>query len=166
MDKAAFLASRDVDLEWISNLEVLDVNQYGLPGATVKRNGPPDPRLVLMNAKHGDLVTFYEHVASVRHKPTMAIYVFTHETGDALLRRFSDPVLYPAAVMRNPLKQMDRATRILRAYANPKPLIQSLGTSEEWWPQWLREIPDDRVWQSLAYYANENKLVKPESLAR
>ena len=83
----AYLPTRGVNLEIVGNLELLEVNDppKALPGATVQRVWTPDDRLVIRDAKDSDLVSFYESIAAVRHKKTLAIYVVFRETIDALL---------------------------------------------------------------------------------
>ena len=60
MPTAVPLMSRKVDLEWVGNLELLEVNDppKALPGATVRRVWTPDDRLTLRDVKDSDKVCF------------------------------------------------------------------------------------------------------------
>jgi hypothetical protein len=116
------LLSRKVNLEWIGDLEILEVNDppKSLPGATVQRQWTPDDRLVIRDAKDTDLVCFYESVAAVRHKKTLMIYVVFRETIDALMSQQKDPLLYPKWLMDHPAKRAERRFFISRAVACPR----------------------------------------------
>lgn len=161
------LPTKGVNLEWMGQLELLEARVYPLPGASVRRGSlGVDPRLVVRDAKSDDVITFLEHVASVRHKPTMQIYVAARETMDALLVRQQDPVKFPAWLMKHQVKTTELHIHILRARCNPKPLIASKGTSEEWYRQWLAEIEEDWMHQTLTYYLLHNNFVSESFYAK
>lgn len=117
MTPTILLPSRGVNLEWVGNLELLEVNDppKALPGATVQRVWSPDDRLVIRDAKDTDLVCFYESVAAVRHKKTLTIYVIFRETIDALMSQQKDRTLYPKWLMDHPTKRAERRFYISRA---------------------------------------------------
>ena len=113
---SATFASRKVDLDWISQLELLEVNDppKSLPGATVRRVWTPDERLNVQDAKSTDKVCYYESVAAVRDKKTLAIYVVFRETMDAILAQQKDPDKYPKWLMEHPVKGTERKFYLAR----------------------------------------------------
>lgn len=99
-------------LSWASQLEVVDTEQYPLPGGSQQRHWDPDPRLVHLNRsttrKNSDRVTYYEHVATIRHKKDGLVFICFRETMDALLAKQKDPAKFPAWLMAHPVKQTER----------------------------------------------------------
>jgi hypothetical protein len=138
-------ASRKVDLEWISQLELLEVNDppTPLPGATVRRVWSPDDRLNVQDAKSTDKICYYESVAAVRDKKTLAIYVVFRETMDALLAQQKDPDKYPKWLMEHPVKGTERRHFLARAIHNPKKIAAQHGSDEMWWQEWLGPVEDE-----------------------
>src|SRR5690349_11945257 len=102
---------QQVDAQFLSQLELLDAGIYPLPGGSVRRGSSTvldvDSRLTVQSPLSTDVLTFYEHVLSVRHKPTGRIYVAFRETMDALLMRQKDPALFPKWLMENPVKKTE-----------------------------------------------------------
>ena len=127
------LPSRGVNLEWVGDLELLEVNDppKPLPGATVQRQWTPDDRLVIRDAKDTDLVCFYESVAAVRHKKTLMIYVVFRETIDALMGQQNDPKLYPKWLMDHSANGRSGGS-FWRAMDNPKKLTAIYGPARDW----------------------------------
>jgi hypothetical protein len=139
MSLAVPLMSRKVDLEWVGNLELLEVNDppKPLPGATVRRVWTPDDRLVIQDAKSSDKICYYESIAAVRDRKTLVIYVVFRETIDALLAQQKDPELYPKWLMEHPVKGTERRFFLSRAVHNPKKLAATKGSDEMWLQEWL-----------------------------
>jgi hypothetical protein len=138
MIPSAHFASRGVNLEIVGNLELLEVNDppKALPGATVQRSWTPDDRLVMRDAKDSDLVCFYESVAAVRHKKTMAIYVIFRETIDALMSQQKDRTLYPKWLMDHSAKRAERQFYISRAVAWVRELAAINRSDKVCFQQW------------------------------
>lgn len=165
------LPTRGVNMQWVLELELLEARVYPLPGGSVRRQTlDVDSRLKVQDSKSTDVITFYEHVVSVRHKPTGKIYVAFRETMDALLARQADPEKFPRWLMVNSVKQTELHIHLLEAKANPTPIAKVKGLSEVWFQQWLREIPSDEagdsIHQSLSYFLISNKLVREEMFVR
>jgi hypothetical protein len=161
MSDSIKLPSKGVNVEWMSQLELLEARIYPLPGASVKRSTlGVDERLIVRDPKDSDEITFLEHVASVRHKPSMRIFVAARETMDALMRRQRDPERFPRWLMQHPVKSTELHIHILEAVANPKPFIASLGKSEEWYQRWLNEVREDWMHETVSYYLLHNRLVR------
>ena len=116
---AVYLPSKKVNLEWVADLELLEVNDppKPLPGATVRRVWTPDARLNVQDAKDSDRITYYESIAAVRDRKTLAIYVVFRETLDALLAQQKDANKYPKWLMEHPVKQTERKIFLYRAFA-------------------------------------------------
>jgi predicted Zn-ribbon and HTH transcriptional regulator len=82
---------------FIADLETLELRRMPLPGATVPRPWATDSRILLpQGAKSTDLITLYEHVATVRHRSSKKIFVIAQETIDCLYFQQQDPVKFPA----------------------------------------------------------------------
>ena len=64
------LLSRKVNLEWVGNLELLEVNDppKSLPGRLGAQNLDPGRRLVIRDAKDSDPVCFYERIKQGFHQ--------------------------------------------------------------------------------------------------
>jgi len=141
------LMSRKVNLEWVANLELLEVNDppKPLPGATVRRVWTPDDRLVIRDAKDSDRVCFYHSIAAVRDRKTLAIYVVFRETIDALLAQQKDPEKYPKWLMEHPVKGTERRFFLSRAVYNPKKMAATKGSDEMWFQEWLAPLSARRL---------------------
>ena len=70
---------------------------------------------MIRDAKDSDRVSFYEAIAAVRHKKTLAIYVIFRETIDALMSQQKDRTRYPKWLMDHPAKRAERRFYISRA---------------------------------------------------
>jgi hypothetical protein len=162
------LASKGVNVAWLGQLEILEVQTYPLPGASVRRGTTfdVDPRLHVESPLSTDVLTFYEHVAAVRHKPSGRIYVAYRETMDTLLLRQQDPQKYPAWLLQHPVKQTELETVFREAYANPKRLKEMYGQQEIWFHRWLRYIEEDWVHETLSYFLLSNNFVKQQMFAK
>ena len=155
-------------MAWLGQLEILEVQTYPLPGGSVRRGSSldVDPRLNVRSPLSTDILTFYEHVAAVRHKPSGRIYVAYRETRDTLLLRQKDPEKYPAWLMQHPVKQTELETVFREAYDNPRRLKEIYGQGEIWFDKWLRYIECEWVHETLAYFLLSNNFVKQEMFAR
>jgi len=134
------LMSRKVNLEWVGNLELLEVNDppKSLPGATVRRVWTPDERLAIQNAKDSDRICYYESIAAVRDRKTLAVYVVFRETLDALFAQQKDPEKYPKWLMEHPVRGTERRFFLSRAVE----LAATKGSDEMWWQDWRPIIPN------------------------
>jgi len=160
-EKKLYLPVKPVDLEFLGAMEVLDANIYPLPGGSEKRTWTPDERLKIVDPKSTDVLTYYEHRASVRHKPTGRIFVAFQETMDGLYARQKDPTKYPTWLMNESVKQADRRIHIYQAKANPRKIAESRGLGV-WFEQWLTPVDDDVLHEALVFYLMSQKLVSPE----
>jgi len=73
------LASRSVNVEFLTGLELVSTKIFPLPGGVGRRQNPTayDPRLTHLSGLTpvGDEVVYYEHIATVRHKrPTSSLW--------------------------------------------------------------------------------------------
>jgi len=90
---------RNVDMEFVSRLEVLEREIHPLPGSFVRREAV-DPRLVglkvMMTAdgavgpREGDQICLYESLAMIRHAATGHVYLAFRETMDELMAQQTD----------------------------------------------------------------------------
>ena len=131
-------------LEWVGNIEVLDTKEYPLLGAQEKRTWAPDPRLSnLKDTKNSDVVTYYNHIATLRHKKyPKLMFIVARETMDALMGRQKDPVKYPMWRMAHGAKQCERRTTFWVVKNKPTATTTHL-------TDWLVSIEDafpDALW--------------------
>jgi hypothetical protein len=147
---------KDINLEVLSSLELVETRIYPLPGGTGRRwTNEIDARLSKAGLTPvGDVVTFYEHIATVRDKRTKTFYVSFRETVDAQLAREKDPTLYPEWLMKSKEKQRERLIHIYMVMKHPStvPIIRSQD-------DWLATIPNDSVFDALWYFLSQNNVV-------
>jgi hypothetical protein len=146
-------ASRQVRPEFIQGLELVSNKVYDLPGAVFERRGERDPRLgtaISVGLGETNKVCFYEHIATVRHRPTNVFYVIFKETADALLARQKDEEKYPKWLMDHPVKQTERSIFIHIAKPDAAKLIRSGRVSNI--GDWLDAIGDQWIFDSIAYF--------------
>ena len=145
---------RNLNLEVLSNLEMVDTRVYPLPGGKGRRwINEIDPRLTNLiktgATPKGDDVVFYEHIASVRDKRTKVFYIAFRETADAQLARERDPIKYPEWLMKSPEKQRERMVFIYVVMKHPKD-IPIMRSHEDWLSQITDVATFDAVWHFLA----------------
>lgn len=145
-----------VDMEWMSGLELLDTKVYPLPGAVHRRVAGPDPRLSHLSARNDDVVCFYEHIASLRHKPSGEVFVVFRQTMDALLLEQQDPVLYPEWLMKSRAKKAELSIYIYRMKHKPNHRVRTHN-------DWLEHIPDSVRQNTLAYFLLGQKVISVEA---
>lgn len=161
------LPSRQVNMAWCQELELLDATVAPLPGGSVRRGAlAADPRVHLARPLAGDVITFYEHVALIRHKPYGPYYVAFRETIDMLLLRQTDLEKFPEWIMKHPVKRTELRTFLMEMTLNPKRLMAELGQGELWFPRWLKEIEEDWKHEALAYFLQRNQQIRQEMFAR
>jgi hypothetical protein len=100
-------------LEWMTYLDVLEIKEYPLIGAQEKRTWAKDPRLTNLsdlNVKNSDVVTYYNHIATIHHKRHNIMFIVARETMDAFLARQKDPIRYPMWLMASKGKQCEIQT--------------------------------------------------------
>lgn len=153
LDKA--IRHRPVNQEFLVGLEVLDNKIYPLPGAYGKRPGDPDQRLKHLVSKDSDIVCFYEHLATVRHRPTGIMFVAFRETMDALFMKQKDPTKYPVWLMDHPVKKTELSTYIYRVKRPPD-------SNDRTHEAWLDQIIDSTLFDTIAYYLLQQGIITQE----
>jgi hypothetical protein len=157
---------RNINQEFYHGLEMVSDRVYPLPGATFERVGTPDPRLSQLSpstAPQNTKLTFYEHVATVRHKSTGRFFVAFRQTMDALMKEQNDAKLYPEWLIKGDLKKTELKVYIYTVKEfNGKPLLPSempnLSTHEDW----LTHIGVPWVFDSVAYFLLSNKIISQD----
>jgi len=149
---------RNVNQEYLANPEIVSNKVYPLPGATFDRVGEPDKRLQLSpsNIQQNNKVTYFEHIATVYHRPSKKYFVAFRETMDALYARQTDMNKYPAWLMDSERKKSELKIYIymVRESSPGVPIIPSklptLSTHEDW----LVHIGDgpDWVFDTVSYF--------------
>jgi hypothetical protein len=161
---------RNVDMEFVSRLEVLEREIHPLPGSFVRREGV-DPRLaglkVMMTAggavgpREGDQICLYESLAMIRHTPTGHVYLAFRETMDELMAQQTDPVKYPMWVMDSAGKRAERKILIARVLHRPT------GKDDREWLEFPPDTPaGDRVFDSIAYFLLRRQVISEEMYGR
>ena len=156
-----YLPSKSVDLEFMSGLELVDSNIYPLPGGVINRgSGDPDPRMTIEHPQSTDTLTFYEHLATVRHKDRY--FVCFRQTLDALYKDQQDLVRFPKYVMQSGVKKTELKIFIWEVKANPKKMARNMDSGTTWFDQWLKEIEHEPAHDTLVYFLIHKSIVEPE----
>ena len=153
------LLHRPVSQEILAGLEVLDNGIYPLPGAFGRRPGALDPRLIHITTKDSDVVCFYEHLATVRHRPSGIMFVAFRETMDALLMKQKDPARFPKWLMDHPVKKTELSTYIYRVKRLP---AKEMRTHEEW----LEHVADTITFDTICFFLLKNGIITQEAYGR
>src|SRR4051812_20505513 len=96
---------RNISQEYLFGLEVLSNKEFPLPGGKC-RGGDKDPRFKHLPSGTGEAVLF-NHLTTVRHKPTNTTFVSFKKTLDALHLEQKDPNKYPSWLMDGDLKKTE-----------------------------------------------------------
>jgi hypothetical protein len=137
------LVGRQIDQEFLSNLEITDDRKYPLPGAICKNPGDARINLVSTVAKASDELVLCEHLATIRHKSSSRVFIVYRDTVDALFMESQDPVKYPKWLMEDPRKQNERSIRINEMLRAP---------ADKYDRSWLSDTLDDKTYDTLAYF--------------
>ena len=159
------LKNRIVNQEFLDGLELISNRVYPLPGATFERRGGTDPRLSKLTPMTGitvsDKVTFYDHVATVRHRPTNRLFVAFRQTKDALLIEQSDLKKYPEWLMKSDVKNTELKTHIYTVKVrNGLPVMPTPMTATH--EDWLEHIADVWVFDSVCLFLLRNHIISEE----
>jgi hypothetical protein len=156
-----------VNHAFLAGLEMVSTKAYPLPGATgLRQNNAVDTRLSGLGGLTpvGDVVTYYEHIATIRHKgPPEQFFVAFRETMDAFLARHPDHVAHPEWLMKSPEKQSERNVHIYVMTRHPKTLAPSQLVSHE---SWLAHVADVGVFDALAQFLAQHNVIDDKVLAR
>lgn len=137
------LAGRQIDQEFLSQLEITDERVYPMPGAITKN--PGDPRINLSSnvAKSSDTIVMAEHLATIRHRSSGRIFQVYRDTVDALYMESQDLIKYPKWLMDSEQKQNERSIRINEMLRPPV---------DKYDRGWLSGDLDDKTYDTLAYF--------------
>jgi hypothetical protein len=168
------LPTKQINVEFVHGLEVVSNKVYPLPGATFERSGDIDPRLNTSTTSSSlssistspNKITYFEHVATIRHRTTNTYFVAFRETMDALLARQSDIKKYPEWLIKSGIKQTELKIYIykVKETSTGVPIRPSklcnLSTHEDWLEH-LGNCPD-WLWQSLSYFLLQSNVITQE----
>lgn len=163
---------RSINAEWMQGLEVVSNKEYPLPGAKC-RGGSVDPRHTHLQKDTAEVLLFV-HLATVRHNPTNTWFVVFKQTMDALHLEQQDTEKYPKWLMDSQLKKTELSIHIhsvLPPYSsNPilvtkDPKIMDT-TAQTRVHLWLGEIATPWVFDTLAYYLLQNKIITQDMYGR
>ena len=156
---------RSINAEFLSDLEVVSNKIYPLPGATFDRPTIADPRvnLKVSNVPQSNKITYFEHIATIRHKSTNRFFVAFRETMDALYARQQDTTKYPAWLMDSPQKKTELKTYIyaVRESSPGVPLVPSQMPKITNHEDWLVHIGDGPEWifDTISYFLLKNNVI-------
>ena len=149
---------RPIDEELLSGLTLESTKVFPLAGATGRRlSGQADIRLSGLAGQTpvGDDITYYEHLATVRHAASGKFYVAFRETMDAFLARQQDPTKYPAWLMKSPEKQTERMIFLHVVTRKPTAVM----TSHEQWLTPIMESEQGLVFSTVAYFLQRQGVI-------
>lgn len=154
---------KNVDMEFMRDLELVSSKVFPLPGSTFNRNNYTDPRVHVQNtvdAMQSDKITLYEHIATVRHTKTDMFYVAFRQTMDCLFMEQKDVTKYPEWLMKSSQKQTELSIYIYQVkminglHVFPSK-IANLNSHEDW----LKQIEDVRVFETVANFLLKNDAI-------
>jgi hypothetical protein len=154
---------RNVSQEILAHLHLEDNKVRPLPGGSGPRSTEPDPRLSHLQGILGDVVTFYEHLATIRYRDPSGnsrkdmFFVAFRQTMDALMLEQSDPEKYPEWLMKDAVKKTELRTYIYRVARHPKE-VPAMNSFEDW----LEHIENHMVFDTVAYFLLHNKVISEE----
>jgi hypothetical protein len=157
------LKTRDVDPEFVRNLELVSSKIYPLHGATFDRGNHSDPRVKDIPLLHNNKITLYEHIATIRHRSTDKFFVAFRQTMDCLYLEQRDLGKYPEWLMKSEAKTTELSIHIYQVRErNGIPIfpkdIPNASTHEDW----LEEIKNGAVFDALSYFLLRQPDIKIE----
>lgn len=159
---------RNVNQEYLLWLEVLSNKIYPLPGSHCK-GGKVDSRHKNLPEREAS-VNMFDHLATIRHRPTGMLFVVFRQTMDALHFEQRDPVKYPSWLMDSDVKKTELSVyihTILPPYVtNPTlvakdPKIINVA-SQTRIHLWLSEISVNWVFDTVAYFLLQKNVITQE----
>ena len=96
-----------------------------------------------------DMVCYYEHMTTIRHKKTGSLYIVFRETRDAQLAQQNDLTRYPKWLMDHAVKDDERSVYIHIAKPNAVQLLKK-GVSNI--GEWLDPISEQWQFDTIAYF--------------
>lgn len=157
---------RSINQDFLDGLEVVSNKIYPLPGATFERRGEVDSRVSSMaasNVAKNNLITFYEHIATVRHRASGRLFVAFRQTRDALMLEQSDKKIYPAWLMKSDVKNTELKVHIYTVkMCDGRPVMPTATTSTH--EDWLEHLGDSNPWvfDTLVFYLLRNHIISEE----
>lgn len=159
---------RQVNQEFLHGLEVLSNKEFPLPGARI-RGGDRDPRFSHLAPGIAEMSVF-DHLATVRHRPSGTIYVAFKKTMDALHFEQQDPTKYPTWLMDSTVKKTELDVYIHMVKApydkNPSAVLGDRRitdvASQTRVHMWLHEISLPWVFDTVAHFLLKNHIITEE----
>jgi hypothetical protein len=159
---------RNVNQEFLHGLEVVSNKEFALPGAKCK-GGDRDPRFSHLAPGTAEMVAF-NHLATIRHRPTGAMFVAFRKTLDALHFEQQNPDKYPQWLMDSDVKKTELATYIhmVKAPYDKDPgkvrhdssIMDTSGQTRV--DKWLQAITTPWIFDTVAYFLLKNNIITQE----
>ena len=173
---------RNLNKEFLEGLEMVTTKLYPLQGATGPRiSGEIDSRLKHLSGTPMGDISYYEHIATMRHRPTNTFFVAFRETMDAFLARHAlciclDPKFdenvscaqcgkrssrkYPEWLMKSPSKQNELRVHIYAVTRHPN-TVAVMRSIEDW----LSHVADPTIFDALAQFLYQNHVINDQVLS-
>lgn len=159
---------RNINQQYLSGLEVMSNKEMPLPGAKC-RGGERDPRFTHLSTGTAE-VCLFDHLATIRHKPSGMIFVAFRKTMDALHLEQTDPLKYPQWLMDSSTKKTELSTYIHAIKApydkNPNLVLKDRSimdiTGQTRVNKWLQEIQLPWLFDTVAYFLLKNHVINQE----
>lgn len=159
---------RNVNQEFLHGLDVLSNREFALPGAKCK-GGDRDPRFSHLAPGTAEMVMF-NHLATVRHRPTGVVFVAFRKTLDALHFEQTNPDKYPKWLMDSDVKKTELNTYIHSVKApydkNPNLVLRDSTimdpAGQTRVDKWLQEITNPWIFDTVAYFLLKNHIITEE----
>lgn len=163
---------RQVNNEYLLGLEVVSNKEMPLAGARCA-GGDRDPRFSHLESGTAEAVLF-NHLATIRHRPTGMWFVAFKKTLDALHLEQSDPGKYPQWLMDSDVKktELDIYIHIVKSPydKNPRSVTNDRSimdvTAQTRIHKWLQEITTPWIFDTVAYFLLKNNLITQEMYGR
>lgn len=159
---------KNINHEYLLGLSVLSNREFPLPGARC-RGGSIDPRHTHLAPGTGE-ITFFNHVATIRHRASDMVFVAFKKTMDALHFEQSDPTKYPSWLMDSDVKKTELNIYVhsVKAPYNKNPNLVTRDpsitdvTAQVRTDKWLAEITTLWVFDTVVYFLLKNNIVTQE----
>lgn len=159
---------RQINSEYLYGLDVLSNKEFSLPGG-VCRGGDRDPRHTHLGPGTAEVVIF-KHLATIRHKPSKALFVVFKKTMDALLIEQADTIKYPKWLMDSQVKQTELSIYIhlvKHPYSDNPSLVTAdnnitTPTAQTRVHKWLDEVSTEWMFDTVAFFLLKNHIINEE----
>lgn len=159
------LKTKEISSEFVRNLELVSAKIFPLPGAKFDKGNYSDSRIHTLPTLNDNKIVLYEHIATIRHRPTDKFFIAFRQTMDCLFVEQKDIAKYPEWLMKSQQKTTELRIHIYQVkerngrHMFPKDLI-NIQTHEDY----LQPVIDGSIFESLAYFLLQQTEVKIDKI--